>query len=419
MVIHISADRSNATVMSIPRDLMTQLPACTDTANHTSSSAQWGAISAALNYGPGCSVAAVHQLTGIPIDHFMMVDFSGVVAMSDAVGGVSVCVDNNVYDPDSHLKLSKGTHTLKGQAALEFLRTRHGFGDGSDTQRTGTQHIFLNRMINNLKSAGTLTNVPVMLKLADTATNSLTVDSGLDGATKLLGLADELNKIPSKRITFITMQTVNDTNPGESGRLLIGSGATTLFNTITNDQSLTSGSGTKSASATAKAASSSAPPVDKSTIAVQVENGTGISDRAGSVATALIAKGFSSETSATTGSSAATTTLTYPAGDSAQAKAIAAAAGLKSSALQQGTGSGYVLVIGSDWPSGTVFPGSSAAPAPADTKAALAGSNSLTGADNSKCAHVSTQLTIPTGPNTGITPEQAYADHPEVPNSAP
>lgn len=115
MVVHISADRTNATVMSIPRDTMVDVPACKDSESGQSTSGYYGQINSALRYGPACQVATIHQLTGIPIDHFVKLDFSGVVKMSDAVGGVSVCVDHNVYDTYSHLKLSRGTHTLKGK----------------------------------------------------------------------------------------------------------------------------------------------------------------------------------------------------------------------------------------------------------------------------------------------------------------
>ena len=96
MIVHISADRSNATVMSIPRDLRTDWSGCHDP-GHPSMPVQTRVqINSALNGGPGCSVVAVHQLTGIPIDHFMVIDFAGVVAMSNAVGGTRVCVNKNV-----------------------------------------------------------------------------------------------------------------------------------------------------------------------------------------------------------------------------------------------------------------------------------------------------------------------------------
>jgi len=420
MVVHISADRSNATVMSIPRDLRTDLPACTDNDNHTSVGAQTDAmINSALNWSPGCSVAAVEQLTKIPIDHFMMVDFSGVVAMSDAVGGVSICVNHNVYDPYSHLKLSQGSHTLKGVAALEFLRTRHGFGDGSDTGRTLSQHMFLTSMINTMKNAGTLSSPTKLWGLANAATKALTVDNGLKSVQGLIGLADDVNKVPTDRMTFTTMQT---TVTGTQ-QLVIGSGAETLFKTIANDQSLTSSSGKKAK----PAASATAAPVDKSTTTVQVENGTSVGGRASAIVGVLKDQGFSQNTTSGNGSSAATTTLTYPAGQQPQAKAVATALGLPSSALKAGTGTQLILLIGADWTSGDSFPGSK--PAPADTKAALANAGQQNGKDTKQCAQVSTAGTIgetydgkvTTSSNApyGMTPIKAYAISTTVKDSAP
>jgi LCP family protein required for cell wall assembly len=411
MVVHISADRSNATVMSIPRDLETTIPACTDTDNHTSTQAHTDMVNAALNWSPGCSVATVQQLTGIHIDHFMMVDFAGVVSMSDAVGGVHICVDNNVYDPDSHLKLSKGGHTLKGVAALEFLRTRHGFGDGSDLSRTYSQHIFISSLINKLKSAGTLTNPSDLWSLANAATKALTVDDGLGSISKMISLAGEINKVPTNRITFVTMQTVPDPDPGMSARVVLGPGARTLFTTIADDQSLTTASGKKSSAASA----ASKPAVPPSQIAVQVENGTGIQGRASAIATALTGQGFSQQTTTGNGTVSSTTTLSYPTGEKAQAQTVASALGLPSGALKQSTAvSSLTLLIGSDWTSGTTFPGGKSKPAPADTAAALGGAHSQTGNQNSGCAHVSTQYTLP-----GMTPVQAYSRYPNIKVSAP
>ncbi len=409
MVIHISADRSNATVMSIPRDLETDLPACTDRQNNTSVGARTDMINSALNWGPGCSVAAVHQLTGIPIDHFMKIDFGGVVDMSDAVGGVHVCVSDNVYDPDSHLKLKKGAHVLKGVAALEFLRTRHGFGDGSDLSRTYTQHIFISSLIAKLKSAGTLTDPTAIWGLANAATKALTVDTGLDSISKLIGLAGDVNKVPTDRITFTTMQNTPDNAPGLGGRVIPAPGAHTLFQTIANDQSLTTSGGGKSRAASATATAAAVPRTE---IAVQVNNGTGVPGRAGQIAQALISAGFNEGTSTGNGVTATTTTLTYPAGKQAAAKTVAAALGLPSSALKQGTGTQYVLLIGADWPTGNSFPGG--APAPSDTKAALGGAHAQTGNQNAGCAKVSHYYTLP-----GMTPIQAYSRFPNVPDSAP
>ncbi|MEU6600171.1 LCP family protein [Streptomyces flaveolus] len=416
MVLHISADRSNATVMSIPRDTMTKVPACKDSESGQSTNGYYGQINSALQYGPACQVATVHQLTGITIDHFVKLDFSGVVKMSDAVGGVSVCVSDDVYDTYSHLKLSKGTHTLKGVAALEFVRSRHGFGDGSDLGRTVSQHIFLSAMIRKFKSAGTLTDPTAVYDLADAATKALTVDDGLGTVKKLISLAADVNKVPTKRITFTTMQTAPD--PGDSDRVVVGPGAKSLFATIADDQSLTTGSGGKSAAASATAkAKATASAVPAAGIAVTVENGTGITGRASALATALTGQGFSSATTtANAPSPAGSTTLTYGTGEKGAAQTVAKALGLPPSHLKQGTGSGLTLVIGSDWPSGTSYPGGSSSPPPADTKAAVGGAHASTADEAKTCAKVSPYRTV-TFDGVSMTPSQAYAAARNKPDS--
>ncbi|MER5526269.1 LCP family protein [Streptomyces sp. NPDC002677] len=411
MVVHISADRSNATVMSIPRDTMVNVPACKDSASGQSTAGYYGQVNSALEYGPACQVDTIHQLTGITIDHFVKLDFSGVVKMSDAVGGVSVCVNSNVYDTYSHLKLSKGAHTLKGEAALEFVRSRHGFGDGSDLGRTVSQHIFLSAMIRKFKSAGTLTDPTAVYKLADAATKALTVDDELGSVNKLISLAADVNKVPTKRMTFTTMQTAPD--PANSNRVVVGDGAKDLFATMANDQSLTTSSGKKSSAAAAtakpKATTSTVPAAQ---IAVTVENGTDITGRASAIANSLISQGFSSGTStANAPSSATTTTVTYGSGDKAEAQTVAKALDVPSSHIKQGTGTGVTLVIGSDWTTGTSYPASSG-----DTKAAVSNANASTADDSKTCAKVSPYKTVSLN-GVAMTPAQAYAASSGKPDS--
>lgn len=414
MVVHISADRSNATVMSIPRDTITDVPACANPKSGARTPGYHGQINSALSYGQACQVATVHKLTGIPIDHFIQVDFSGVVRMSDAVGGVSVCVDANVYDTYSHLKLSAGSHTLKGVAALEFLRSRHGFGDGSDLGRTYAQHIYLSSLIRKLKSAGTLTNPMAVYHLADAATKALTVDTGLGSVKKLIGLASDLDKVPSKRITFTTMQTAAD--PTNRNRVVVGPGAQTLFQTIANDQSLTTASGGKSAAASATGAPTT-PPVPAAQVTVRVENGTGTPGRASTVATGLINQGFNPATStANAPAPVSTTSLTYGPGEKGAAQTAAKALGLASSHVKQGSATGLTLVIGSDWPSGTTFPTAGGKPAPVDTQAALSNSHAETADQTGKCAKVSHYKTVEVN-GVPMTPTQAYAAAGRKPDS--
>jgi LCP family protein required for cell wall assembly len=232
MVLHVSADRSHAAVLSIPRDTVTDLPACRAPKGRIAA-AHRGAVNSTLQYGPGCTVAAVHTLTGIPIDHFVMADFAGVVRMSDAAGGVPVCVDRAVYDPYSHLRLTAGKHALKGQGALEFLRSRHAFGDGDDLGRTDAQHLFLASLAGRMRKSGSFGDPAGLLSLADAATKALTVDPGLAAVSRLAGLASDVRKVPSARFAFTTMPTRPD--PANRNRLVPAAAADRLFAQIASD----------------------------------------------------------------------------------------------------------------------------------------------------------------------------------------
>ncbi|MGW2295901.1 LCP family protein [Streptomyces violaceorubidus] len=417
LLVHIAADRSNATVLSIPRDTVTEIPACRDSATGASESGYRGQINSALRYGPACQVAAVHRLTGIPVTHYAQLDFSGVVKMSDAVGGVSVCVSDDVYDTYSHLKLSKGTHTLKGVAALEFLRSRHGFGDGSDLGRTVSQHLFLGAVLRKVKSGDTLTDPAAVYRLADAATKALTVDDGLGSVRALVALAADLNKVPTGRVTFVTMQT--DPDPDDTDRVVVAPEARALFADIAGDRSLSAGSGagrsTPSPVPSSPVPSSPVPSVPVSRIAVRVENGTGITGRAAAVAGALTAQGFGSGTVAGNAPrSAPTTTLGYGPGLREQALRTAAALGLPASRTAPGGGAGLTLVIGADWPSGTTYPGAALSPVPAD--GATARAHAATADRAGKCAQVGRYRTVSLD-GVAMTPSQAYALAKDVPDS--
>ena len=409
MLVHLSADRSNITVMSIPRDTVTQLPACADEKTEQ--------ITSSLQSGPSCTAEAVHKLTGITIDDFAVVDFDGVVNISNALGGVNVCVNSNVYDIYSGLKLSKGTHSLKGMAALQFLRTRHAFGNGSDNSgRTDATHIFFTDMINKLKNAGTLSNPVKMYSIADAATKALVVSPGLNSISKLLSLATDMNKVATKRITFTTMQNVTYSGDNPLYKSDVQEDTTlapALFNAIINDQSLTAANGSRTSAGTVTKSATPAPAV--SSITVSVYNGTVVDGRSDVIASELVSDGFNSATAGYSDSaSPVTTTLTYGPGQSAQAKETASVLGLPAKALVQGTSSGLKLVLGADWTTGNAFPHSTPSAAPANTAAALSGSDVQNGSDDNKCVSVSTQYTEP-----GNTPQSEYASHPNVPNSAP
>ncbi|WP_042377388.1 LCP family protein [Streptacidiphilus melanogenes] len=410
MLVHVSADHQNATVMSIPRDTDLAIPPCTQ-GGKTHSFPSHDQITNSLNYGPGCTVSAVNALTGVHIDHFMVVDFSGVVNMSDAVQGVQVCVSHNVYDPGSHLKLSAGTHTLVGQGALEFLRSRHAFGGASDVDRTEAQHIYLSALIHKMKSASTLTDPSNVFRLAEAASKAFAVDDALAGVTSLVSLADTLGSIPTNHITFATMPSAQDPyNP--NAWLVPGPGAQQLFNAIADDQSLTPGSSAPKPSASGSA--SGAPAVDPAKVEVHLINGTGITGRAGAVQSELAGAGYS-DTTIGTGPLVGATKVEYSTGKplyKAEAEQVAKALGLPSSSLTTAVGLTTVhVVIGPDLKTtGASAPG---AKPTADIGQATAQAHTENAGAAVQCAQASPfplgGLPASAAAFSGLTVEQAYA----------
>ncbi len=373
MVVHLSADRSNATVMSIPRDTIVMLPHCTDPATHVSGGGFTSTINSSLQWGPSCTVTTVHQLTGLTIDHFVMVDFVGVETMSNALGGVQVCVTDSMYDPDSHLRLHKGQNKVQGASALAFVRSRHGFYDGSDLGREKAQHYFLSGMIRQVRATMNLTEFTTLYKVADAATKALTVDDGLSGVTGIEGLAVTMNRVPTNRISFVTMPW--DLDPHNQAHVVPAQPyADQMFRNIGNDVAYSAGSSTASKSAapqTSAKPSTEAPQavvsptvaVNKAAVHLQVFNGSGASGRASTVRDALVNDGFSLTTVAGNASAAKNTKIYYPSTRADSAATVAYTLGLPSSALVESNAYSQVtLVIGADWTSGTTF-GAAAGPA--------------------------------------------------------
>ncbi|MGC0415108.1 LCP family protein [Embleya sp. AB8] len=365
MLLHVSADRSNASLVSVPRDTRVAIPACTDPKTKKRYEPINDSIADSLGRGgPGCVVAAWQNLTKVHIDHFMMVDFSGVVSMADAVGGVEVCVQQNIKDEKnyvdrqgvqhsegSHLKLEAGSHKIQGVQALQWLRTRHAFEYGGDLGRAKAQHMYLNSMVRTLKKASTLANPTKVFPLAEAATKALHVDDGLGSLNKLIDLAGELNKIPTNRITTTTMPSGED--PRNKDHLIPAPEAERMWTMLRADTPFDKNGPAPDAAPPPPPA----PTLDKATVALTVRS-TPTGDRAGTVSQELVKQGFSKTVKDTTATKrAATTTLTYPAAAQDAAQAVATALSLPPAALQESQQATHLtLTIGADWKSGPTFP---------------------------------------------------------------
>ncbi|MCY0927171.1 LCP family protein [Streptomyces sp. H27-H1] len=205
ILLHLPADRKSATAVSIPRDLMTEIPACLKQ-DGSRSSEQFAQFNWAFEWGgTACTVRTVEALTGIRVDHHMVLDFSGFKKMVDAVGGVEVCLRQPVSDTEAKLKLPAGRQTLQGEQALGFVRARHSLGNGSDTERMERQQAFLGSLVKKVQSNGVLLNPARLYPLLDAATSSVTTDPGLSSLRGLYELVRGVRDIPTDQIKFLTV----------------------------------------------------------------------------------------------------------------------------------------------------------------------------------------------------------------------
>ncbi|MFD7923631.1 LCP family protein [Streptomyces sp. NPDC059740] len=245
ILLHISADRSNATALSIPRDLITDIPSCTVKQENGTKKTIPGQQGVRFNTSlgqegrdPGCTWKTVKELTGLTPTHFMMADFNAIKELSTAVGGVEVCAAHDIDDPKSHLHLKAGRHVVEGDQALAFVRTRHTVGFGSDLSRIQLQQQFLSSLLRKMKSGDTLTSPSKLYKLSDAATKALTVDTGIGSASKLVDLAKDLSGVNVKNITFVTVPVLD--NPDDAATVILDKAkAEPLFKMVQADHSLT------------------------------------------------------------------------------------------------------------------------------------------------------------------------------------
>ena len=246
MLLHISEDHQRATVVSFPRDMFVDMPACPnpDGASYPAVSSQ--KINQSLSRGGlACPVLTVESLTGLDIPYAAKIEFDGVIEMSNAVGGVEVCVASPIDDRNIPFKLDAGVHTLSGVDALQFLRTRYGVGDGSDLTRISNQQQFLSSLVRTLKSSETLSNPVKLYGIASAASRNLEFSNSLRNVDTMVSIAGALKDIPLDEVVFVRYPVADATIGGQSGVVPIADAAAELFAALEADLpiGLTGGTG--------------------------------------------------------------------------------------------------------------------------------------------------------------------------------
>ena len=362
ILLHLAADRKSAVLVSIPRDTIVNIPTCERRDGTTVPAQPTGMFNAAFSEaGAACTIKTVEKLTHIRIDHHVVIDFGGFKDMVNALGGVKICVPQDVSDPESHLFITKGEHVVKGSQALAYVRTRHGLGNGSDIDRINRQQAFLGSMISKIKSKGLLLRPDRLLSFLGAATNSISTDPGLGSLNALRKLAQDVKNIDTKNVTFLTAP--NQPYPADHNRVELKPSAATVWNALRYDQPLP---GKKKPTPTA---TETGPPLKTppENIRVQVLNGSTTKGEAARIAQELTADGFQVVGVGNAPSRDYTTTkvLFDPAYDESGRTLGAAVTG--STATPDATlGSTLVVIVGSDAPqvSKVKVGGSTASPPP-------------------------------------------------------
>ncbi|MGW2034290.1 MULTISPECIES: LCP family protein [Streptomyces] len=376
MLIHLSADRKSAAMVSIPRDTRVDIPECTDPKTDHVYPATNDIINVSLaRGGAGCTLLTWENLTGVYIDHWMTIDFAGVVRMADAIGGVEVCVKQNVWDHStpsqrggSGLKLTKGSHKVKGEKALQWLRTRHAWG--SDLMRARAQHMYLNSMVRTLKQQNVFTDTGRLMDLADAATKSLKVSEEIGTVKKLYDLGMEMKSVPTDRVTSLTMPNIPDPHDPDNHVVPDADKAAQVWRMLQDDVPLDKNGGESGPKKNAgEDEPARKPSLDPGRLGVLVQNATRtgteapVRQRASAIGQVLVQKGYTRAQADTSGSLAEDKTVVrYPSADlEGDAQAVAKALGIPMSAVKKSTDvSGVTVVVGADWRSGSGYPKQSA-----------------------------------------------------------
>jgi LCP family protein required for cell wall assembly len=287
MVVHLSPGRHRAVVLNIPRDTMVQQYACAAGPGYAGQPADPEGlvqINQTLSRGgPSCLYKTVEQTTGIHIDHFIQVEFTGVVKVVDDVGGVNVCVPQNISDPNSGLSISAGEHHINGLTFLEFWRARYSLADGTDLKRIDRDDLLLAQMFRGIISSGLLSSPTRLLPVVDDAARAIyATDAGLT-QTDLLHVAESFRGLSSSNVQFI--EAVSQPYPPAPAQVeLVQPADGQLFAAIAHDVALPKDDH-----------AASGPTVPPAEVKVTVMNGTTVPNLAGDTGETLAARGFQLE----------------------------------------------------------------------------------------------------------------------------
>ena len=339
MLVHVPADGSAASFVSLPRDTYVDIPGFGEGRLNSAYARGFadaeGSDAEKRAAGAQRLVQTVSGFTGLEIDHFAEVDLLGFINLSTIVGGVEVNLCQATSDPLSGADFPAGVQTISGADALKFVRQRHELPRG-DLDRVVRQQVYIAGMLRNMLSSDLLLDLGKQREIVEQVGSSVTLDRGLD----VFDLAAQLQGVQPGDITFQTI-------PGLTQARI--DGADVLEPPAADEvRSFFAGLAAEPADEPAAPATEESS-VDPGSVTVQVFNGSGVSGAASDTAAALTDAGFGAGAEGNA-EATATTTVSHRSGDEAAAALVVAqvpgAAVSVDDELPEGT---VALVIGADF----------------------------------------------------------------------
>ncbi|MFD4366291.1 LCP family protein [Rhodococcus sp. NPDC058521] len=331
VLIRVPNDGSSATAISIPRDSYVKVPGVGMSKINAaygatkenkrleeveSGATEQEAETESTKAGREALIESVADLTGISVDHYAEVGLLGFVLLTDAVGGVDVCLNNAVNEPLSGADFSKGEQTLHGPDALSFVRQRHDLPRG-DLDRIVRQQVFMASLVGKVLSAKTLSDPGKLNELTSAVQRSVVLDEDWD----IIEFAKQLQDLAGGKVKFETVPVADLNGMTDYGESIVKVEPKAVKKYVAG---LIGEEPPSETTSTTK----KAPDIDTSSVTVNVSNAGSTSGLATDVANVLASSGYAQgEVGNYDGGSVSESTVFAHSSDDDGAAAVAAELG--------------------------------------------------------------------------------------------
>ncbi len=342
VVVSIDVDKGGVTMVNLPRDTMVEIPPCDGGDEGEGWNGGVDQLNHAMTYGGmDCQGNTVETITGIHLDHMVLVDFAGFENIVDSIGGIEMCVPEPIDDPKAHLVLDAGMQRLDGEQALGLARSRDSAENGSDLGRIENQQRMIGSILREVTEGEILSSPSTLYGFLDSITDSLTTDSDFS-TDKMTELAVAMREVDLGRMNMITAPVTD--YPADPNKVALEeTAAQELFTAVATGELAEGGDD--------EAEEEGSGGVEPSDVSLRVLNNTGIDGLGSQVQGLLEAEGFVVTESTNPDLRAPDTTTVYHGPDQAeQAEVLASALSVAEVVEEPTLGDDLELVMGAaDW----------------------------------------------------------------------